>query len=782
MGGDMTRRRARESRRGIGVSGDARDSEQRRRDGPDAFPDSPNLAWRSAAATSIVLIAFAAIFIALSVNAFTRTSAAWDEPMHLTAGYAALAKHDYRLDPSHPPFLRMWAALPTLLDTMPMRAIPADDVPTTQWLQDAYGFAHRFLYVDNDADRLLYRARFMTVILGVVLGIFVFLWAREWLGPVPALIALACYTFEPNLFAHASLVTTDFGVTCFIFGAVYFAWLISRKFSFPRVAGLAACFSLALVSKFSAVLLGPVVLILLGISVRRRSAITPRRAYAIAAAIGLTTLTVIWASYGLRYLPAPSAASQLSFHDATAAHSTVDTAVAWIDSHRLLPNAYTQGFLYALTSVQRLPAFLAGHYSADGWWYYFPLAFLLKTPTPLIVLIATGLVIVGVRRRAVEWHDAVFVLLPIVVFVTAAMWTGINIGLRHILPVYPFLILLAAVGARDLIRIARRPRVIMLGALALIWTSEYAAAYPHALTFFNHAAGGPETGYRYLADSNLGWGQGLKSLKEWMHDAGVTHVNLAYFGQADPAYYGIDCTHLPGAPSFATEKVARPKLPGYVAISSTILTGVYSPPSWRLFYAPFRDLKPAAVVGNTIRIYWVETWPELDAPAAATTTADAHRSLADALLFGFRWSDHAVLHYRRYLDVYPANADVLVSYALALMGLNQVKESVAVLERAITIDPRHAAAHLVLGQLLLANGRLAQAAIEAERAVGLQPRNAHAHLLLGRVYAAQARLAESAREFARVIEIEPDHPEARDYARRVSDAQRMLRSGTNGVR
>jgi hypothetical protein len=733
-------------------------------------------------AAGIVLVAFAAVFMALSVNAFTQTSASWDEPMHLTAGYAALVKHDFRLDPSHPPLLRIWTALPTVLfDTVSMQPIPADGVPATQWLPDAYGFAHRFLYVENDADRLLYRARFMTVILGVVLGIFVFLWTREWLGFVPAVIALACYTFEPNLFAHASLVTTDLGVTCFIFGAVYFAWLTCRKFSFPRVAGLAVCFSLALVSKFSAVLLGPVVLVLLGMAARRHAPITPWRVSGVAAAIGLTALAVIWASYGLRYLPAPSAAS-LNFAEATAAHSTLDSAIGWIDSHRLLPNAYTQGFLYALTSVERLPAFLAGSYSADGWWYYFPLAFLLKTPLPLIALIAIGLVIVCLRRRGIPFHDAAFVLLPIIVFLTAAMWTGINIGLRHILPVYPFLILVAAVGARELLRVARRPRVVMLAAVAVVWTSEYAAAYPHALTFFNHAAGGPEAGYRYLADSNLGWGQGLKPLKKWMHDAGVTHVNLAYFGQADPAYYDIDCTHLPGAPSFATEKIARPTLPGYVAISSTILTGVYSPPPWRLFYAAFRDLQPAAVIGNSIRVYWVDRWPEPDAQAASTAT-EADRSLADALLFDFRWSDHAILHYRRYLDAHAENADVLVSYALALMGANQVKESVAALERAIGLDPRNGAARLVLGQLLLANGRLPRAAIEAERAVSLQPQKIDAHLLLGRVYAAQGRLAESAREFARAIEIEPDHAEARDFARRVSDAQRLhARSAAAGVR
>src|SRR5688572_22506999 len=173
--------------------------------------------------TVFALLAFTAAFVALELNAYTRKSATWDEPMHLTSGYAALAAHDHRLDPSHPPLVRMWAALPLLFtDHAPLDTRTVDHARGLEWLQGAYGFAHRFLYVDNDADRLLYRARFMIVLLGVVLGILLFCWVREWVGFAPAAVALALYAMEPNIAAHAALVTTDLGVTCFMFGAVYF--------------------------------------------------------------------------------------------------------------------------------------------------------------------------------------------------------------------------------------------------------------------------------------------------------------------------------------------------------------------------------------------------------------------------------------------------------------------------------------------------------------------------------------------------------------------------------
>jgi tetratricopeptide (TPR) repeat protein len=723
----------------------------------------------SLAPTIFVLAAFSALFVTLAVGAYTQSSATWDEPIHLTAGYVALTKHDFRVDPSHPPFLRMWAALPLLfLDNVSISDVPADRIPTRQWLGDAYGFAHRFLYVDNDADRLLYIARFMPVALGVVLGILIFLWTREWLGFTPAVIALACYTFEPNLLAHASLVTTDLGVTCFIFGTIYFAWLTSRRFSYQRVTGLVLCFSLALVSKFSAVLLVPVVLALALAGARGRTLMSSRRALTIAAALAAVSVAVVWASYGFSYLPAESMSSAMNFYDLAVGNgdSMIAAVVQWIDTHRLLPNGYAQGFLYSYTSALQLPAFLSGSYSNEGWWYYFLIAFVLKTPTVLILLVVAGVVAVCRRRHDLQREDVGFVLLPVLVFLGVAMWSGINIGLRHILPVYPFVILFAALGARELTRIPRLPRTAAIAAAITLWTVEYATAYPYTLTFFNSPAGGPERGYRHLADSNLGWGQGLKPLKSWMDENRVTHVNLAYFGQADPAYYGIDCTHLPGAPSFATQAIARPRLPGFVAISATTLTGVYAPAPWRLFYTGFRDLQPVAIIGNSIRVYWIERWPETAGHEVSAANLDAERSLGDALWFGFEWPEHALLHYQRYLAAQPRDVSVLVNYGGALVAVNQVDEGVAALRRAVNADGNHVLARVTLGKVLLASRDLRGAAEHAERAVALNPHSAEAHLLIGRVHAIQGRFEDAARDFARVIEIDPEQADAREYLRR----------------
>ncbi len=605
----------------------------------------------------------------------------------------------------------------------------------------------------------------MTVALGVVLGAWVFLWARSWLGLGPALFALAAYTFEPNLRGHASLVTTDVGVTCLIFGSVYFAWRLSHGVTRGAVAGLVACTALAVVSKFSAVLLAPVLVLLLAAAVRRRQ-IRGREALAVVAACAIVSYAAIWAAYGFRHAPAPGAAA-LGHSDAlvSAAPPLLASVIGAADAYHLLPNAYAFGFLYTMASVSELPSYFAGRYSSAGWWYYFPAAILLKTPTALILLAVAGLCVLA-WRGAGRRGDALYVVLPAAVFLAAAMWTGINIGVRHVLPVFPFLILIAAAALQ---RVPWRSRggVCALVLIVAGWGSEVVRAYPHPLTFFNTAAGGPANGHRYLADSNLGWGSGLKALEAWMAAGGVTHVNLAYFGQADPLYYGIACTHLPGAPSFAMDAVARPTLPGYVAISATVLTGVYASPEWRLFYAPFAAMEPAAVVGNSIYVYWVEEWPSLPPADAAAVEPGTHLMLAEALLHGLRWPERAASHYEQYLAARPSDADALASYGAILDAGGQLADGIAVLRRAIAIDERQATARLTLAKAFFIDRNLAAAAEQVAHVVALRPGEAEGYVLRGRLSAVQGRLADAERDFQHAVRLDARHTGARELLDRV---------------
>jgi hypothetical protein len=505
---------------------------------------------------------------------------------------------------------------------------------------------------------------------------------------------------------------------------------------------------------------------------------TIRTAAAVAGLMMATAIAAIWMTYGFRFLPSESSAWAFDFADAavTRDHPAMTAVGAWIDRYHLLPNAYTQGFLYTNASAQAMPSFLAGERSDSGWWYYFPLAFLIKTPIAVLLLTMVGVGVCATRFRVLGPMPLACIGVPVAVYFAAAMASGINIGLRHILPVYPFVLLVAAAAMKALLAAKRPWAPVALTIVLVAGVAETARAYPHPLVFFNQFVGGPSNGFKYLADSNLGWGTDLRGLKAWMDERGVAHVNLAYFGQADPTYYRIDATHLPGAPGFATDRIARPRLPGYVAISPTILQGVYAPPQWQLFYRPFIDLEPAAVIGHSLRVYWVEQWPE--APFAANDAAappedpripiDAHRTLADALLLGMRWPEAAVPRYRAYLQRRPGDPDALMHLGIALVASGHVTDAMPVLHAAVDAAPQHGAARLTLAKALFGSRDMAGATVHAEQAVRLLPDDPDAHDFLGRVLAAQGRFDGARQHFQRALTIDPTHADAREHAARLA--------------
>lgn len=706
----------------------------------------------------------------MEVYSFTRKSATWDEPIHLTAGYLAAAKGDYRVDPSHPPFFRMWAALPLLaMDVAAADTAPIDRSQDHVWLQDAYRFSSQFLY-RQDADRLLYAARFMVVLWGVALGILLFCWAREWLGFAAAVVALTAYSIEPTITAHSRLVTTDLGVSFFVFGAVYCLWRTCRRPNAWNIAGLTTCFALAFITKFSAVLLLPIVVVLMASALVLRMGITLRASAGIVSLLAAATFAAIWAVYGFRYAPSAADGWLLQLQDTSIVQKgapALANVVAWVDARGLLPNAFTQGFLMSQASAKQT-AYLAGEYSEDGWWYYFPVAFLLKTPAALTLLLLGGAVLIFARRRQFGVANVAFVLAPIVVYLGFAMASGINLGVRHILPIYPFVILTAAAAAKWLMAWRRPIGQLALTGLIVFWGTTFARAYPDMLAFFSVFAGGPGNGLTYLADSNLDWGQDLKPLKAWMVERNVDRVNLAYFGTADPAYYGIESTYLPGTAVF--EMVEKPKLPGYVAISATLLSGVYLRPEWRLFYSGFSRLPRAAEIGNSIYVYHVDRWPDV-VPRhdrhRSLPAAEVRASLANDLMFGLQWPDEAIQHYRAALDQNPDEATVVGNLGLALAETGRMEDAAAMFQRAATLDPGNGGTRSQLAAALLQIGRTPEAVAQAEAGVRLAPNDPGARDLLGVALAMTGRLADAEASFEKALQIAPGHEDARKHLRQL---------------
>ena len=516
----------------------------------------------------IILTIFALVFVTISLSSYTQKSATYDEPEHLTIGYAALARREYRLGYESPPFVRMWAAFPLMF----MRDITFDTNSVHRLNGNNTKFCNEFLYKQNDTDRLLYPARFMIVLLGVALGLLLFAWARQLFGCGVATVVLMLYTLEPNILAHASVVTTDLGVAFLFCGTLYFLWRTTRVFNAVNLLAVAVLFALAQVSKFSALTLWPITIVLLAIYGVQKRCIA--KALLVLVCMLAATFAAIWAVYGFCHAASPG--------------------------DYFLPQAYVHGVRSQFAANTSWPVFLAGEISDRGWWYYYLVAFLVKTPVALLALFFGGLAVCAMRREKF-FEDEVFLLLPLAMFLAAASLFKFNLGLRYILPIYPLVLLIAGRFVATLVN--DRHRLVLISVLALSGM-EWAWIHPHELAFFNLLVGGPRHGSEWLVDSNLDWGQDLKLLKRWMQTHNVSHINLSYFGTADPAYYEIEYTPLPGYPPFVP--FAPPRLPGYVAISATNLRGVYLTEVGRALYRPLLQMKPVATIGYSIYIYRVE--------------------------------------------------------------------------------------------------------------------------------------------------------------------------------
>ena len=595
--------------------------------GPAVRGSAAPLPRRGLLGAALALAAYAG----LAVWSSGSQSATFDEPIHLPPGYANLHLGDHRMNPDHPPLVRILAAAPLLL--MDVRFDEADHAWATS---RPWEFGKRFLYRWNDADRLLFWGRLPIVGLGAALGLSVFLWTRRHWGTPAALAALALFALSPDMLAHGRIVTNDLGITLFIFLTIVAFERLTAAVSWTRLAGAGAALGAALATKFSAVGLLPILALLALVVALARGPLVVRlpplrsgtvdtragRLGVLAAALlamAAVGVLVVWAAYGFSspLSPDPRVSAAFDWQALEAASPLVRVPLELARAAWLLPESWVFGFLHFVVHAESRPAFLLGEYSEAGWWYYFPVTFLLKTPLPLLVLVVTALA--RLARQGSGWRLEAFVWLPALFFFTITLTRNINIGHRHLLPIYPFLFVAAGRAAGSLWTArARGPTPAWrtrLGPAALAMLAAWYAGgtlrvHPHYLAYFNEVGGGPRNGYRHLVDSNLDWGQGLKALKRWMDGAGVARVKLCYFGTADPLYHGIGGERLPGYQPPPPSTVVREVRPGdIVAVSATHLQGVYLDPAMRPLMERLRERRPVAVPGYAIFVYRADfTW------------------------------------------------------------------------------------------------------------------------------------------------------------------------------
>jgi hypothetical protein len=589
-------------------------------------------------------IGLAVLHAVFAVTATVDKSPTFDEPTHLTAGYSYWVKNDFRLDSENGNLPARWAALPLLLGHAKFV-----DSNSTSWQSVSAGLASRqFFYGEgNVPDELLLHGRVVMSLFGALLCFLVFVIAQHFFGTMGGLAAEALAAFDPNLLANSALVTSDVAAALFFTAAAWSIWRTFDRVSLRSIAFAALSVAGLFLSKMSAPIVIPILLILVLIRIMRPAPIEvrigryrrtfftlPLRCVTVAATLtcaGAATIILIWAAFGFRFSALtengrPRDVLNWRWNYLLSERTAISPAIEFARNYHLLPEAYLYGLLYTQQTSTSRPAFLDGECSDTGFVSFFPRTFLYKTPVPVLCFATLGALAAALRwkRRwatlanltvppsscefsktvaaavspasppsqathprlqSVIWHDLAR-LAPLwvlaLVYGCFALAAHLDIGWRHLLPLYPALFV--ACGAA--IHLWQRERVrqaLPLLVILLIWQlGESIIVRPHYLAYFNEVAGGPARGYRHLVDSSLDWGQDLPSLGEWLRNnrGNSRHIYLAYFGSAEPTSYGLEAEKLPQQTNKA------PLEPGLYCISATILQQVYEPYAgrWREAY------------------------------------------------------------------------------------------------------------------------------------------------------------------------------------------------------
>lgn len=587
------------------------------------------------------------IMLVLMLGSYWNDAAIFDETAHIPAGYSYLFLRDYRLNPEHPPFIKAAAALPFLFYRV---NFPTN---TTGWMEEVNGQWEQgrvFLYeAGNNPDVILRLMRLPIIVLAVLFGWLAWRWVKKHFGHRVALLTLFFYAFSPTFIAHARLVTTDLGAAlAFFIGLTAFINFLFRPTAKNiLLAGLAL--GLAELIKFSLMLLVPIYGILLVGWVISRGNIDARRKWQIffellwkTLIIGAIAIAVIWAVYAYSVWNYPP---ERQLHDTAEILRTsplgplADFDLALTKNKFLRPLG--EYFLGVLMVLQRTgggnTTYFWGEVTAAGWRSYFPALYLFKEPLPFHILTLIA-VVFGLKkikgapeksRLAIKtWIREHFIEFSALTFI-AVYWLSsvssiLNIGVRHVLPTFPFIYLLVSKEIISWVRSWKKddiqnwwewlkriykmyvvsvPRYLALWALVLWQAVSVLAAFPYFLSYYNALGGGTDQGYLIAGDSNYDWGQDLKRLSNFADANGIAKINVDYFGGGSPGYY------LGG--KFKPWWSARGYPPGggWLAVSSSLQMGAYYTPVRGYTRRPedgyewLKPFRPVARAGKSIFIY-----------------------------------------------------------------------------------------------------------------------------------------------------------------------------------
>jgi hypothetical protein len=530
---------------------------------------------RRAAVIALLLAAIGGLRVADTWRRFSQT---YDEPFHIVMGLEWLERGTYRLEVQHPPLARVFDAIGAFLAgrRLPPGNILVENAHTVQE-------AGNDVLAQGDYQRNLILAR-AGALPFFLLGIFVvWAWTRRLAGDAAAAIAVLLFSTLPPILAHAGLATTDIAAAATTPAAIlaFVIWLETPTWKTTALFTLAG--AAALLSKFSSIPFCGLAMILI-VAWKRRARVRLVHVATIIAGVAL----LVWATYRFTIWPQPIYNFPPSAILAALADKHDVGSRALLHLLRLGPIPAPEFF----TGIAHLSAhqaeghqsYLFGQVSLTGWWYFFPVAIAVKTPLPFLILAIAS--IARLRRQLAE--PALGALAVMIV----AMLARIDIGIRHVLPIYAPLAVCAGIGAwRFWNAMPRRDARVLLAVLLMWQVAASALAHPDYLASFNELAGSRPD--HILVDSNLDWGQDLPRLREAIRENGVRYLWISYFGSTNLRRYplGAELRQLP----------QNQRVRGWIAVSRTLLAGTYEGRG----YAWLKNETPVEEIGKSMLLYYV---------------------------------------------------------------------------------------------------------------------------------------------------------------------------------
>jgi lipoprotein signal peptidase len=608
-------------------------------------------------------------------------SLSFDEGDHIFAGFMSLQHHDFGLNPEHPPLVKMVAAIPLL--SLHLRE---PQLQNRYFKTEAYLSGRDFIF-GNDYEQVIFRARMGASLFALLAALLAFLMAQEMFGTGAGFLALVLIVFEPNFLAHGALVTTDAGAAAALLASIYAFYRYVKSPSWSRVLLLGLAAGFFFIVKHSAVMLPPMLLLLALTELWRRRPSGGENRWHQAARLagvlviaGFIALGVMWACYGFRYAARPAGEQINPPLESTLGnlHPAEAKAVTLLAHWKIFPESWLYGLADVRSVANTWPSYIFGKIYAHGVWFYFPLAFVIKaTLTTLILLLLIVYAVATGKLRG--RREILFLSLPPALYFGVSMTSNLNIGVRHILLVFIFLLVLAGGAAWSLIRNDRR-WVWPIALLVLFHIVSSLRAFPTSyIPYANELWGGPANIHKYLTDSTTDWGQQLKAVKRYIDERGITDCWFAY--TAEPLIpfhaYGIPCRTLPTPDTIwsGLKTETPPVITGPVFFSHISLTFYESGSSILSPYREFMKLQPAAVIEDGVFVY--------DGTFNVPYVAALDRAVSSANLLEQHQPDQALAEAQAAIALAPDSLQALMALGNAQKALQQNSEARATFEKAL---------------------------------------------------------------------------------------------------